>query len=105
MNCVFITLLLAQGIAVEASASASLTVGSLAELQEAIRGLEPGATVLVADGTYETTRPIRIEGKHGTVEAPIVLRAEHRGGATIGGAAASSFTDSSTASSTTTSSA
>jgi parallel beta-helix repeat protein len=64
-----------------------------AEIETAIRGLGPGATVLVSDGTYETKQPIRIEGKRGTAEAPIVLRAEHRGGAAIGGAGGFRITD------------
>jgi len=81
----FTVLLLVEGIAV--GANAPLTVTSLAELEGAIRGLGPGATVLVGDGTYETKKAIRIEGKRGTAEAPIILRAEHRGRATIGGAA------------------
>ncbi|MBI5687234.1 MAG: hypothetical protein HZC54_19345 [Verrucomicrobia bacterium] len=80
-------LLLAQGIAARILSNEPVTAGSLAELDAAIRSLGPGAMVLVSDGTYETKRPIRIEGKRGTAEAPIVLRAEHRGGATIGGAA------------------
>lgn len=65
---------------------APAAVDSLDALEKAIQGLGPGATVLVADGNYKTARPIRIEGKHGTAEAPIVLRAEHRGRAIIGGA-------------------
>ena len=67
--------------------STTLTVKSLNELEKAIQGLTPGATVLLADGSYETTGPIRIEGKRGTAEAPITIRAEHRGQAVIGGAA------------------
>ncbi len=77
----------ARGIAAEAETGAPLTVGSLAGLEEVIRGLRAGVTVLVSDGSYETKRPVRIEGKRGAAEAPIVLRAEHRGRATIGGAA------------------
>lgn len=86
-SCIIAVLLLAMGIVVSAKADAPVTIGSLAALEEAIQGLPPCATVLVADGDYKTAKPIRIEGKRGTAEAPIVLRAEHRGGATIGGAA------------------
>lgn len=70
-----------------ASPAALQAAGSFGTLDEAIRELKPGATVQVADGDYETKRPVRIEGKHGTAEAPIVLRAEHRGRAVIRGAA------------------
>jgi hypothetical protein len=79
-------LLLTQGIAASILSNEPLTVGSLAELERATRGLGPAVTVLVSDGTYETAKPMRIEGKRGTTEAPIVLQAEHRGRATIGGA-------------------
>jgi parallel beta-helix repeat protein len=61
--------------------------GVLQELETAIKGLRPGAVVSVADGDYKTARLICIEGKRGTAEAPIMLRAEHRGRAVIGGAA------------------
>ena len=64
-----------------------LAADSIEALETAIRGLGPGVTVQVADGNYKTAGPIRIEGKRGTAEAPIVLRAEHRSRATIGGAA------------------
>ncbi|MEI7730480.1 MAG: polysaccharide lyase 6 family protein [Verrucomicrobiota bacterium] len=60
---------------------------SIGSLEEAIQGLGPGVTVQVADGDYKVTRPIRIQGKRGTAEVPIILRAEHRGRAVIGGAA------------------
>ncbi len=73
--------------------SATLTVKSLNELEKAIQGLGPGATVLLADGSYETARTIRIEGKRGTAEAPIVIRAEHRGQAVIGGVAGFAIKD------------
>jgi hypothetical protein len=66
---------------------APLTVKSLDELEKSMQGLEPGATVLLADGLYETTGPLRIEGKRGTADAPIMIRAEHRGQAVIGGEA------------------
>lgn len=86
-SCIIAVLLLAMGIVVSAKADAPVIVSSLAALEEAIQGLPPNATVLVTDDDYKTKKPIRIEGKRGTAEAPIVLRAEHRGGATIGGAA------------------
>jgi poly(beta-D-mannuronate) lyase len=68
-------------------ASTTVTVRSLAELEEAIRNLGPDSTILLSDGEYKTAKPIRIEGKRGTPENPIILRAEHRGQAVIGGLA------------------
>ncbi len=60
---------------------------SLQALETAIGRLHPGAVVEVADGEYTVTRQICIEGKRGTAEAPIILRAEHRGQVVVGGAA------------------
>jgi poly(beta-D-mannuronate) lyase len=77
---VFAVLLLASPAALPATDSAGT-------LEKAVQELKPGATIQVADGEYETKRPARIEGIHGTAEAPVVLRAEHRGRAVIGGAA------------------
>jgi len=74
-------------LATDALAGASVTVSSLDAIAEAVQGLAPGGTILLADGTYTTSRAVRIEGKRGTAEAPITLRAEHRGRAVIGGAA------------------
>ena len=71
----------------EAWGNTPLTVGTLDELEKAIQGLSPGVTILLTDGDYKTAQPIRIEGKRGTVESPITIRAELRGRATIGGAA------------------
>ena len=62
-------------------------VDSLSALDTAIRGLAPGTTIVLADGVYRTSQPIRIEGKRGTADAPIVVRAEHRGQAVIDGEA------------------
>ncbi len=64
-----------------------LAADSIKTLEDAMKGLAPGTTVLLADGDYQTVHAIRIEGKHGTAEAPIVIRAEHRGKAVIGGTA------------------
>ncbi len=74
-------------LAVAARGGGPVSVASVDALHEALRGLGPGATVVLADGEYRTARPIRIEGRRGTEEAPIVLRAEHRGKAVISGAA------------------
>jgi len=72
---------------VTARGSTPLTVGSLSELEAALGRLGPGVTVLLADGNYTTARPIRIVGQRGTLEAPIIICAEHRGHAVIRGAA------------------
>jgi poly(beta-D-mannuronate) lyase len=74
-------------LAGNARADAPTRVASLDELERAIRGLGSGVTILLADGVYTTARLIRIEGKRGTPEAPMVIRAEHRGQAEIAGAA------------------
>lgn len=60
-------------------------VDSVEALQKAIEGLAPGATITVADGTYTTKQAFKLEGKRGTAEAPITIRAEHRGKAIIAG--------------------
>ena len=62
-------------------------VDSVDGLKKAIRELGPGVTIQVSDGTYEFSGALTIEGKHGREDAPIVLRADHRGKAIVGGAA------------------
>ncbi len=49
-------------------------------LQAALAGASAGMLIVVADGTYDGR--VRLRG-HGTPEAPIVLLAEHRRGATL----------------------
>jgi len=68
-------------------------VDSLDALKKAIEGLAPGATVTVADGTYPTKQAIRLQGVRGTAEAPITIRAEHRGKAIIAGHAGFALKD------------
>ncbi len=70
-----------------AHGGATIKVASVDALNTALRELVPGATLWLADGEYKTTRPLLIEGKRGTAEAPIVIRAEQRGKAVISGAA------------------
>jgi len=70
-----------------AAGNVSATVASLDQLEAALSKAGPGATVLLADGTYQTKHPILIGGKRGTAQAPLVIRAEHRGRAVLGGAA------------------
>lgn len=64
-----------------------MSVGTLNRLEAALREVGPGTVVVLADGEYKTKRPTLVEGKHGTAEAPIIIRAEHRGKAIISGAA------------------
>src|SRR5262245_7730875 len=39
-------------------------VGTEPELQQALQGLRSGTTILIAPGTYELTRTVRINGVH-----------------------------------------
>ncbi|MCX7825812.1 MAG: polysaccharide lyase 6 family protein [Verrucomicrobiae bacterium] len=70
-----------------ALSSAMAAVDSLDALNEAMRGAAAGAVIELAGGRHTTTRPIVIEGRRGTPQAPIVLRAAGRGRAVISGAA------------------
>jgi hypothetical protein len=70
-----------------APAQAPQTVRTLDELEAALRAAGPGDCVLLADGLYRTRRPVEIQGLRGSAQAPVTLRAEHRGRAEIGGAA------------------
>ena len=72
---------------VAAARDVSATVASLDQLEAVLCKAGPGATVLLADGEYQTKHPILIESKRGTPEAPIVICAAHRGKALIGGTA------------------
>ena len=85
--------LLVLWLAVAARGGGTVSVGSVDALNAALRGVGPGATVVLADGEYQTARPILIDGKRGTAEAPIVIRAEHRGQAVLGGAAGFALKD------------
>ncbi|GEM_PF-628131 len=66
---------------------APTVAASLDELEQTVRKLDPGGTALLADGVFPSERPICIEAKRGTAEAPIIVRAAHQGGARITGSA------------------
>lgn len=87
MKLATLLLLALPGLATGVRAGAVRTVASLDGLASAVQGLGEGDTLLLADGDYTTTRAIVVEGRRGTLEQPIVVRAEHRGRATIGGRA------------------
>ena len=69
------------------TAESSQVVDSIDSFSKAFSSLAPGVVIEVADGTYTTKGGIKIAGKKGTVEQPIVLKAQHRGKAVIAGAA------------------
>ena len=71
------------------TAESSQVVDSIDSFSKAFSSLAPGVVIEVADGTYTTKGGIKIAGKKGTVEQPIVLKAQHRGKAVIAGAAGS----------------
>lgn len=60
-------------------------VSSIEQLQAAINGARPGDHIVVANGTYTTSGPIRITAV-GAAAQPILIAAETIGGATITGA-------------------
>ena len=61
-------------------------VDSIDSLSKTFSSLAPGSIIEVSDGTFTTKGGIKIVGKQGTEEKPIVLRAQHRGKALIAGA-------------------
>jgi len=63
------------------------TVSDLWSLQTAINRAGTGNVIVLTDGTYRTVGPIEVRGKCGTADKPIVIRATHRGAATISGKA------------------
>ncbi|MGW6269586.1 chondroitinase-B domain-containing protein [Streptomyces sp. NPDC055060] len=80
-----------------AEKGATLAVGSLNELQKAIKGATPGAKIVLADGTYTVPSgtSIDVSGKNGTQDAPITISAASRGGAVLRGERGFTFSDSS----------
>ena len=77
-------LLLTTLLLVTAAARSEL-VDSVGSFGKAFSSLAPGSVIEVADGTYTTKGGIKISGKKGSEESPIVLRAQHRGKAVIAG--------------------
>lgn len=86
MKFIHAHVLLTALLLIHAAAGASV-VDSLDALSRTFALLAPGSVIEVADGTYTTKGGIKIVGKKGTREQPIVLRAQHRGKAVIAGAA------------------
>ena len=70
-----------------AACGATVPVASVEALNTAVQQLAPGTTILLADGAYPTKQAIRVFHQRGTAEAPLVIRAEHRGKAIISGTA------------------
>ncbi len=71
------------GIAAITPAATQL-VSSISALQSALSSASPGDVIQLADGSYSTSSDISIS-RSGTASAPIVVRAQHVGGATITG--------------------
>jgi poly(beta-D-mannuronate) lyase len=72
-------------LSVSASINAeTIKVNSVSSLQQAINKARPGDVIVVANGTYTTSESIVI-GNKGSMEKPIAIRAETRGGAEISG--------------------
>ncbi|MFB7864236.1 chondroitinase-B domain-containing protein [Streptomyces sp. NPDC056069] len=81
---------------IAAAEAATVTVGSLAELQKAIDRAVPGDRIVLADGTYTVpSAGIAVSGRNGTTSAPITIVAESRGGVVLQGARSFVFADSS----------
>ncbi len=73
-------------VAARAQAGETFNIDSVEALKKAVKTLDAGATLVLADGTYSFAQAMRIAGKHGTADAPIVVCAEHPGRAVIDGA-------------------
>lgn len=67
--------------------ASSEVIDSISSFSKVFSTLAPGSVIEIADGTYTTKGGIKIVGKKGTQEKPIVLRAQHRGKAVIAGVA------------------
>ncbi len=70
---------------------------SLDELRKAIAAARPGDEIVLANGTYDVPdgQTIAVQGKRGTADAPITVRAESIGGVTLTGSRGFVFGDSS----------
>jgi poly(beta-D-mannuronate) lyase len=64
--------------------ASTITVASIADLQTAINGAKPGDIIFLKSGVYITTADITVN-KTGTKQQPIIIAAQHAGGAEIGG--------------------
>jgi hypothetical protein len=72
------------------SVAATRVVTSLSALQSALGSAAPGDVIELADGSYSTSSTIGIT-RSGTATAPITVRAQHTGGATITGSGGFAF--------------
>lgn len=54
-------------------------------LEQALAGAAPGQVIEVADGVYDSGAAFRVHGVRATKEAPLIIRAQNRGGAVISG--------------------
>jgi parallel beta-helix repeat protein len=70
---------------------------TLDELRSQIASAGPGASITLADGTYDVPadRPLAVNGRRGTADRPITIAAEHRGKAVLTGERGFTFADSS----------
>jgi MYXO-CTERM domain-containing protein len=75
-----VTLLLL--LASPALAARQVNVSSVAQLQSALAGAQPGDDIVLADGTYAVNANLSCT-VNGTAQAPIVVRAQNRLGAII----------------------
>jgi hypothetical protein len=72
------------------SLAATRVVTSISALQSALGSAAPGDVIELADGSYSTSSTITIS-RSGTAAAPITVRAQHVGGATITGSGGFAF--------------
>ncbi|TDD61976.1 lyase precursor [Kribbella antibiotica] len=88
----FLTATLATTAALAGTSSAraatqAVQVQSIDALRQAIASAQPGAEIVLANGTYTVSgsQGIPVSGRHGTAAAPIVVRAASVGGVTLNG--------------------
>ncbi|MDC8758549.1 polysaccharide lyase 6 family protein [Janthinobacterium fluminis] len=80
-------------VTVAALAADVVRVTSAQQLQTAINGAVPGLQIVLADGSY--AGPFAVVDKNGKADAPITIRAEHPGRASIVGSGGLALTRSS----------
>jgi hypothetical protein len=61
-------------------------VETAAELASELASASAGTTIVLANGTYSRTGAFVVQGKNGTANSPIVIKAKNRGQAIIAGA-------------------
>jgi poly(beta-D-mannuronate) lyase len=64
---------------------------SLPQLQSEVDAAKPGDRIVLKNGAYSTSQPLRVRGRHGTAASAIVIEAQSIGGATIAGTAGFAF--------------